>query len=170
MWAARTFRARGTPTCPFKSYRSGSSATTERTPRDRRKSSCAQRASRALSHGWCVSPHLSATGFVTGVFVLGAFGFLTTAVEMSGALMMLVIYGTVVVAVLDAWLWPSHPVRVFATALMVPFVVAAAWFLPGAYGWQELADVVALAAAAGATAFGSRSTLFDPARLFAPLP
>jgi hypothetical protein len=111
-----------------------------------------------------------ARGVVTGVVVLGAFGFLTTAFEMSGALMMLVIYGTVAVAVLDAWLWPSHPVRVLATALMVPFVVAAAWFLPGAYGWEELADVVALAAAAGATALGSRSTLFDPARLFAPLP
>ncbi|HEY6886823.1 MAG TPA: hypothetical protein VI300_03555 [Solirubrobacter sp.] len=79
-----------------------------------------------------------------GPHELGAFGFLTTAFEMSGALMMLVILGTV--------------------------AVAAAWFLPGAYGWQELADVVALAAAAGATALGSRATLFDPEGLFEPLP
>jgi hypothetical protein len=99
-----------------------------------------------------------ARGVVTGVAVLGAFGLLTIAFEMSGALMMLVIYGTVAVAVLEAWLWPSHPVAVFATALMVPFVVAAAWFLPGAYGWEELGDVAAVAAAAGATVLGSRAT------------
>lgn len=111
-----------------------------------------------------------ARGVVTGVVVLGAFGFLATAFEMSGALTMLIILGTVAVAVLDAWLWPSHPVAIFATALMVPFAVAAAWFVPELYGWEELADVAALAAAAGATALGSRATEFDPARLFEPLP
>lgn len=122
-----------------------------------------------VAYGMTRRERPAARGLVTGVVILGVFGFLSTTEEFIGALGMTAICGTVVVAVLDAWLWPSRLSSIIATALLVPFAVVTAWFVPGLGGWGEIAAVLALAAAAGATVVGTQAEDFLRPRPFKPV-
>ena len=123
----------------------------------------------------------AARGLVSGVCLLGLFGLLSTFWEMTAAMLVIAIYGVVVPALVDLWLWPATG-RWWAlgsTALLVPFGVIAAW-LAAAFGmgalaeWAEplgdwayaVGDVVGLAAAAIIAAVFSRVRTFAlPARM-----
>ena len=123
----------------------------------------------------------AARGLVSGLCLLGLFGLLSTFWEMTAAMLVIVLYGVVVAALVDLWLWPATG-RWWAlgsTALLLPFGMIAAW-LAAAFGmgalaeWAEpfgdwgyaVADVGGLAAAAVIAAVFSRVRRFAlPARM-----
>jgi hypothetical protein len=120
----------------------------------------------AVGLRWRALP--AARGLVSGVCILGLFGFLATVFEMSGAMGVTVLYGVVTPAVIEVWLWPARGRwwALLSTALLLPFTVIAVWFMPGLYGAEVLAAVLALAAAAAIAATCSHVKRFvSPPRM-----
>jgi hypothetical protein len=113
----------------------------------------------------------AARGLVSGVCILGLFGFLATIWEMTGAIGMTVIFGVTIPAVVEVWLWPATGRwgALVTTALLLPFTVVAMWFVPGLYGVEVLAAVLGLAAAAAMAAACSHVTPFVPPPRMEPL-
>jgi hypothetical protein len=109
----------------------------------------------------------AARGLVSGICVLGLFGFFATIWEMSGAMAVTVLYGVAVPAVVDLWLWPAAGRwwGLLSTALLLPFAVVAAWFAPGLYGAEAPAAALGLAAAAAIATVCGRIQRFAPPRI-----
>jgi hypothetical protein len=106
----------------------------------------------------------AARGLVSGICVLGLFGFFATIWEMAAAMTVTVLYGVALPAVVDLWLWPAAGRwwALVSTALVLPFAVIAAWFAPGLYGAEAAAAAVGLAAAATTATVCSRVRTFVP--------
>ena len=120
----------------------------------------------AVGLRWRANP--AARGLVSGVCVLGLFGFFATFWEMSAAMAVTVLYGVMVPAVVDLWLWPAAGRwwALLSTALLLPFAVVATWFVPGLFGARAPAAALAFAAAAAIAAVCSRvQTLAPPPRM-----
>jgi hypothetical protein len=107
----------------------------------------------------------AARGLVSGVIVLGLFGFAATVVEMDAAMAATALYGVLVPAVVEPWLWPAAGrwwALVF-TALLLPFTVVATWVFPGLFGAEWVAAALAFAAAAAIAAACRRVRTLGPA-------
>jgi hypothetical protein len=120
----------------------------------------------AVGLRWRALP--AARGLVSGVCILGLFGFLATIFEMVGAMGVTVFYGVMIPAVIEVWLWPARGRwwALISTALLLPFTVVAVWFVPGLYGAEALAAMLALAAAAAMAVACSHVTPFvSPPRM-----
>ena len=113
----------------------------------------------------------TARGLVSGVCILGLFGFHATIGDWRAATGGTVIFGVTIPAVIEAWLWPARRRwwTLVSTALLLPFAVVAVWFVPGLWGAEALAAALALAAAAAVAAACSHITPFVPPPRMAPL-
>jgi hypothetical protein len=110
----------------------------------------------------------AARGLVSGICVLGVFGFLATIWEMPGAMAATVLYGVALAGVVDLWLWPAAGrwEALLSTAVLLPFAVVAAWFAPGLYGAEALAAALGLAAAAAIAVVCARARIdLSPPRM-----
>ena len=120
----------------------------------------------AVGLRWRALP--AARGLVSAVCILGLFGFLTMMFEMVGAMGVTAFYGVVIPAVVEVWLWPARGRwwALVSTALLLPFTVIAVWFVPGLWGAEVLAAMLAFAAAAAMAAACSRVKPFvSPPRM-----
>ncbi len=118
----------------------------------------------------------AARGLVSGVCLLGLFGFLSTFVEMTPVIAAIVLYGFVVPVVVELWLWPAAGRwwGLGSTALLLPFAVMTAW-VAGAFGVGALAEWTGslgaasdvLRAALGVVAAAAVAAVFSRVRRFA---